>query len=156
MRTGLTSRIGRRVVAPALGIIFLFPTGARAQALEYSLTSATLKMVGVLAVVLAVLFGLVFLLKKLSPMFGRRAAAGQEMELLAQYPLGPKKVLAVVRIGERVLLLGVTDTNINLLTEIQDPDLVRRLINKETGPIQQGFGRMLKRAGKGLKEGTDR
>lgn len=155
MRMGLTSRTGRCVVASVLGITILFPAKAWAQALEYSLTSATLKMVGVLAVVLAVFLGLVFILKKISPLFGRGAVFGREIELLTQYPLGSKKVLTVVRVGEKLLLLGVTEKNINLLTEIKDPDQIRRLINKESGPAQ-GFGRILKKAGKKLKEGADR
>ncbi len=135
----------------AVGLAVLFPAPAMAQALEYSLTSATLKMVGVLALVLALLLGLVFLLKKVSPLFGRRAAVGREMDLLAQYPLGPKRFLAVVRVGEQLLLLGVTEANVNLLTEIKDPDVVRRLLDGEAGS-GQGFKTLLKKAGQGLKK----
>jgi flagellar protein FliO/FliZ len=145
-------RIGPGVAALALGAVLLVPAPARAQALEYSFTSAALKMAGVLALVLGVLLGLVYLLKKISPRFNRGAVAGQEMDLVAQYPLGPKKTLAVVRVGERFLLLGVTEENINLLTEIDDPALMERLTREDKTPIR-GFGDILDKV-KGRKEGA--
>ncbi len=153
MRTRLFSSGGSLILSLAMGAVILYPGRAWAQAMEYSLTSAALKMAGVLALVLAVLLGLVYLLKKFSPKFGRGALAGREMDLLAQYRLGPKKTLAVVRVGKRLLLLGVTEASINLLTEIEDEEMIQRLSRGETGAVQ-GFGRILKRA-KGGDEGAD-
>lgn len=139
--------------ALALAALLLLPEPVRAQtqAVEFNLTSATLKMVGVLALVLAVLLGLAYLLKKFSPRFGRGGVVGREMDLVAQYPLGPKKILAVVRVGQRLLLLGVTEASINLLTEIDDPELIARLQTPGPGSVQ-GFKSLLKKAGQGLKE----
>ena len=137
-------RSGRGAAWAVLGAVL-------AQAAEFNLTSATLKMVGVLALVLAVLLGLVYLLKKVSPRFGRSGVVGREMDLVAQYPLGPKKTLAVVRVGQRLLLLGVTEASINLLTEIDDPDLISRLRGPEAVSAQ-GFRKLLKKAGQGLRE----
>jgi len=67
------------------------------------------------------------------------------MRLLGQYPLGPKRILALVKVGSRTLLLGVTEANINLLTEVQDQDLIARLEGPKEGNGAK-FGRLLRRA----------
>ena len=156
MSAACLGRFLRRGAAAALCAALLRPGPAWAQAAaEYSLTSAAIKMVGVLVLVLGLLMGLLYLMRKLSPRLSRRTAAGREMDLLAQYPLGPKKILAVVRVGGQLLLLGVTETNINLLTEITDPEIKDRLIRQEAEP-GQGFGSILKKAGQRFKEGPEK
>lgn len=48
--------------------------------------------------------------------------AGEGLELLAQLPLGRDQRLAVVRAGERCLLLGVTAAGITLLAELTEEE----------------------------------
>ena len=53
-------------------------------------------------------------LQTLQPARGPRA-----MEVVAQLPLGPRERIAAVRVGNRILVLGVTAQQINLLTELE-------------------------------------
>jgi flagellar protein FliO/FliZ len=46
---------------------------------------------------------------------------------LGRLPLGPRKWLALVEVGGKVLLLGVADQAIALLTTLDDPKQVERL-----------------------------
>jgi len=122
------------------------PQTAWAEGFNYSLTSAAFKMVGVLALVLSLLIGLVYLLRRFSPSAGRLGWVSQDMTLLGQYPLGPKKLLAMVKVGDEVLLLGVTEASINLLTRIEDPELLERLkTSRAASP--SSFAQVLKRLG---------
>lgn len=70
-------------------------------------------------------------------------AIGQEViTVLSVVPLGQNKFLQVVDIAGRVYVLGVSDNNINLITEIKDKDdidRIRLLSSKSTPPKQGGF-----------------
>ncbi|MDK2921809.1 MAG: flagellar protein FliO/FliZ [Desulfonauticus sp.] len=77
-----------------------------------------LKMAGALFFLLALIFLGFYLLKK----FGYKGLSRRntkELEILSQMGLGPKKSLLVVRFLNKKLLLGVTETQVNLLSEVE-------------------------------------
>ncbi|OIP38534.1 hypothetical protein AUJ95_06665 [Candidatus Desantisbacteria bacterium CG2_30_40_21] len=43
---------------------------------------------------------------------------------LASHPLSPNKYIQIVEIGNKLIILGITDSNINLLCEITDTDTI--------------------------------
>lgn len=47
----------------------------------------------------------------------QRALHGIEVEVLARQPLAQRSSLAVVQVGDRALVLGVTESRVELLTE---------------------------------------
>ncbi len=68
-------------------------------------------------------------------------AIGQEViTILSVVPLGQNKFLQVVDIAGRVYVLGVSDNNINLITEIKDKDDIDRirLLSSKSTPVKQG------------------
>ncbi|HEY1102026.1 MAG TPA: flagellar biosynthetic protein FliO [Burkholderiaceae bacterium] len=48
-----------------------------------------------------------------------RKADGWRMETLAQLPFGPRERLVLVRVADRLLVLGVTSQHISLLRELE-------------------------------------
>nr|WP_246264543.1 flagellar biosynthetic protein FliO [Aromatoleum toluvorans] len=64
-----------------------------------------------LAVVLGLLLGCLWLIKKLSAPHG--AAAG--LKVLGAVPVGPRERVVLVEVGGQVLVLGVTPTNVRTL-----------------------------------------
>jgi flagellar protein FliO/FliZ len=46
-----------------------------------------------------------------------RAIGGVDVDVLARVPLAPKSALAVVRLGDQALVLGVTESRVALLTQ---------------------------------------
>ena len=71
----------------------------------------------------------------------RLAARGGQVYL--QLPLGPNRSVCVVELFGRVFVLGVTDTNIRLITEIDDPETVEEIRTSaplEGGVFQEQFG----------------
>ena len=71
----------------------------------------------------------------------RLAARGGQVYL--QLPLGPNRSVCVVELFGHVFVLGVTDANIHLITEIDDPETVeeiRTATPSEGGVFQEQFG----------------
>ena len=71
----------------------------------------------------------------------RLAARGGQIYL--QLPLGPNRSLCVVELFGRVFVLGVTDANIHLITEIDDSETleeIRAAGPAEGGVFQEQFG----------------
>lgn len=62
----------------------------------------------------------------LSGHFQKQANAGGG-RLMEHLPLGPNKSVCIVELAGRVLMLGVTDHQISLLGEIDDPEEIDRL-----------------------------
>ena len=71
----------------------------------------------------------------------RLAARGGQVYL--QLPLGPNRSVCVVELFGRVFVLGVTDANVRLITEIDDPEImdeIRKSTPMEDGVFREQFG----------------
>jgi len=71
----------------------------------------------------------------------RLAERGGQVYL--QLPLGPNRSVCVVELFGRVFVLGVTDANIHLITEIDDPETVEEIRSAAPsggGVFQEQFG----------------
>ena len=83
-----------------------------------------------LVVAVVVVIGLLLLIAKLTRRVGIRAdgSAGPAIRMISRQPLGRNASIAVVRAGDRTLVLGVTDHSVTLLSdqnsaEFPDQDL---------------------------------
>ncbi len=123
----------RRLATHALAVAAaLLPAAARAQQTAQSLpgddlTAALVKTVAGLALVLAVMLGLYWLLRRLGPGITGGAVGGSTLRLVGRLGLGQRKYLALVAVADRVLVLGVGPDGIRLLTTLDDPDQVAAL-----------------------------
>ena len=137
-------KTGTLIAAVALGAV-LIPELALAQEMDYGLTAAAVRMVGVLALILVLLIGGFYLVRRLMPAGMRSKLAGRGIKVLSQHALGPKRTLTVVEVCGQTLLLGVTDQNISFLTKIDDTSMIEA--DREGGSGRGlGFGQALKRA----------
>ncbi|GAB1410855.1 hypothetical protein MASR1M90_20090 [Desulfovibrionales bacterium] len=84
---------------------------------EVGLGLATVKMVGSLLLIVGLIFLLLYLLKRygLAARWQGRAAGLFHVE--ERLVLGPRKYVLAVRFLNKILVLGVTDSSINLITE---------------------------------------
>jgi flagellar protein FliO/FliZ len=76
-------------------------------------------MILMLALVLGLIYLTVWVMRKVSPQTLRVAQSGA-IKILAMNYLGPKKTLFLVEVVDRVLLIGMTENNINTLAEFAD------------------------------------
>jgi flagellar protein FliO/FliZ len=78
-----------------------------------------IRMVISLAVVLCLLFVVARFARR-----GRPRGGGPEMAVISRCTVGSKASVAVVRLGERMLVVGVTEQSVTLLSERPVSDLV--------------------------------
>jgi flagellar protein FliO/FliZ len=92
---------------------------------------STLAYVFSLLVTFALVLGLAYFTSRfLGQKMGNLTAAGDNRVVL-NLPLGPKRAVYVVEIAGKVMVLGVTDHNVNLLHEITDPEQLEKLKNAQ-------------------------
>ena len=85
------------------------------------------RMVAALALVLGLILALRWLLRRLGGGRGSPGASG-EVELLSRTPLSARHSVLLVRVGKRVLVVGVGGDNLRTLTEIEEPEQVSQLL----------------------------
>jgi flagellar protein FliO/FliZ len=81
-------------------------------------------MVVVLALVLAAIYGVYRLMKRLSR---PKATDDKAVRVLASTSLGPGKALHVIGLGSKAYLIGATDASITLVAEVDDKDFIDAL-----------------------------
>ncbi|MFP4324390.1 MAG: flagellar biosynthetic protein FliO [Desulfonatronovibrio sp.] len=87
-----------------------------------SMGLAGVKMASALFILLGLLFLGFYLLKRYGHKAGFGPGANNRLKLMGMLNIGPKKSIVVVRFLNKDLVLGVTDSQINLLTETQVND----------------------------------
>lgn len=109
------------------------------------LTLATIKMVVSLVLVLGLLWGLYLLTRK--KMAARQnSGRGGMIQVLESRYLGVKKSIAMVQVPGAVLVVGVSADKINLLSRIEDPEVLSALDAKRTQKTQPNFMSFFQRA----------
>jgi flagellar protein FliO/FliZ len=107
-----------------------------------------LKTLAVLAAVLALIFGLAYLLRRLKQSGALGNAASEGWRVLSVKHLGPRRQIFLIEVGTRLLLVGVTDRSITPLTEITDVaecQALRDSMTRRQRPVP-GFADFLRRA----------
>ena len=104
---------------PALSLLLAVPSAIAADS-PTPLASTIGQMVLGLGLVLALLFGALLLIKKLSL---PRGAAASSLRVLAAAAVGPREPVVLVEIGETLLVLGVAPGQVNALHSMNKADL---------------------------------
>ncbi len=108
-------------------VLFSDPEEAGKESL--GILPSSLKMLSMLALVLGLMFLLFYGFKKFvlkGTAFGRY---DRWVRVLGTSFLGPKKSIALVEVAGEVLVLGIANDNISLLSRIDDEDKIERLIS---------------------------
>lgn len=92
-----------------------------------------MKMVMGLGIVLVLLFFFMRFVRKSG--LGPRERAPW-LRLIATQPIGPRKQISIVEVSGEVLILGVTETQVNLLHKIDDPTRMARILADERHSIR--------------------
>ncbi len=95
-----------------------------------------IKIIIVLAVVILIIYGLSLILKR---SLGIKGAIHENADIIINQSLGQGKWIQVIRICGKYLVLGITNENVNLLTEIKDKNEIERFeVVKNEKKVQSG------------------
>ncbi|HOJ36889.1 MAG TPA: flagellar biosynthetic protein FliO [Ignavibacteriales bacterium] len=72
---------------------------------------------------IGILGATLYLIKKFNIKINNKLNPEFKVRILYTFPIMQKKFLAIVQVDEKVFLLGVTDYNINLISEL-DPNIL--------------------------------
>jgi len=103
-------------------------SGDKKQSEPAGLISSSLKMIMTLSLVLGLIFLLFFGFKKYvlkNTVFG----GGKLIQVVSTNYLAPKKNITLVEVAGEILVLGVSDQNISLLTSIREPERIEEIKN---------------------------
>ncbi len=89
-------------------------------------TSALTTVAGSLGAVLALFLVIVWCSRRFSPA-GASALPKEAVELLGRAPLSPRQQMQLVRVGNKLLLVAISGTDTQTLTEITEPTEVEHL-----------------------------
>ncbi|GBD94262.1 putative bifunctional flagellar biosynthesis protein FliO/FliP [bacterium BMS3Abin05] len=99
-----------------------------------SLTGQFLKLFFMFGLVVMLIYGTIWFLNKF--IYRRGGNSSQSyVEVIGTTLLSPKKFIYIVKVLDRVLVLGVTDSQISNLTEFTDPSIAETL--KKSVPQNQ-------------------
>ncbi len=82
-----------------------------------------LKMLLSLGAVLALMFGLVYVLKRFVLPGGVPAGLSVPIHVLGRKSLQPKKSVVVLKVADKILVVGISEQGMQMLTELADEDL---------------------------------
>lgn len=102
-----------------------------------SLGAMFIKMIGSLSIVLGLVLITAWAGKKYFGKLAPSVGAGQAVRVLASGPIGVKQRVMVVDVGGEVLILGVSDDNITMLSNVHDTetaDRFRRMAGAGSAP----------------------
>jgi len=96
---------------------------------EVSIWGSALRMVSMLALVVGLMFLLVYGFKKWVMKQGVFGGGDKPIRVISTGFLGPKKSIALVEVAGKVLVLGVANDQISLLSSLEEGEELDRLLN---------------------------
>jgi flagellar protein FliO/FliZ len=91
------------------------------------LYTSAIKTFSALALILAVILICFYLVKRFWPRGAGLLNTDRLISVITTSPIAPKKMISVVEVGDEILVLGLTDSHITMLTKITEEHAIHRL-----------------------------
>lgn len=101
-----------------------------------------IKLAVAVVVIVAMIYVTMLLLRKISLGRGGLMGTKSSLELLERSYFAPKKFVCLMRVGKKVLLIGVSDNAINLVADVSDqtfPALEKRKAKEKITGFKEHF-----------------
>jgi flagellar biosynthetic protein FliO len=124
--------------------------GSQIMAPDTSMIIPLIKLIGVLMLVVACIYGFIYVLKK---MMGQKFSSNKKdnlIEVLETSYIAQKKSISLVRFVDRSVLVGVYDTGITVLAELNQDETTKIMADYAVSKPVSGFKNILKDARKSI------
>jgi flagellar biosynthetic protein FliO len=102
------------------------------QANQANITMVILRIIGSLVLIVALIFGLVWSMRRMG-VAGSSRAGGGAMDILETLPCGPNRLIMLVRVMDSVLVLAQTQQQITLLDKVVGEKAVELIASTKGG-----------------------
>jgi flagellar protein FliO/FliZ len=102
-----------------------------------------IKMLLPLLIIIAMLYGLLMVVRKYSFSLSKGKTSGINIKIIGTQMLLPKKFISVVRVKDKMLVLGVSEASITLLKEIDAEE--DEMLDNEDDLHNSSFTDMIKK-----------
>ena len=121
------------------------PLADAATLAQPDLYSSAIKTFSVLALMLAVILVCFYVVKRFWPKGSGLLNADRLIRVITTSPIAHKKMISVVEVGEEILVLGLTDSHITMLTKVTDEQIIHRLkAGREKRSVNSPFYKQVK------------
>jgi flagellar biosynthetic protein FliO len=108
-----------------------------------------LQLAGALLLIIIIIYASVWLMKRYT--IGKSAAGGELIKVVDRRYLTPKQTIYVVKVGEKHILIGATESGINKLCDVEiAPPPAPSLGGATQGTVNSRFSQFLKQAKESL------
>ena len=97
----------------------------------------------ILAIMMGVMYGLLYLVKKYFYSFEKKGGADSRISIISTQAILPKKYVSVIKFNGSVYLLGVSDQSVNLIDKI-DSDYLESQDEETNNTEKPNFLKLLK------------
>jgi len=104
-----------------------------------SLAGIIFKLIVSMVLIVGLIYLSMYLIKKVNSRAAGGGIAGDTIKIIGRTFISPKQSLYLVKIGQRYTVLGATESNINLITELSDQE-ARDFDNRESKPAAISAG----------------
>ncbi len=91
----------------------------------------------VLAILTAIMYGLLYLMKKYLYKYDSSNTGGIKIKVLGLHAILPKKYICVVRVHDKNYILGVSENSINVIDELENIQII------EQKPVENKMGNFI-------------
>ncbi len=126
--------------------------------MDDGMVAAMGKMAAALVIVVLAIYGAVWGLKRLNGGRRRRHSGQQLLEVIETAYLAPKKTVALLRVADKAIVVGITEGQMSVLTEL-DSDQTALALADQPNPDSEagkGFDRMFTTAANRLRRFASR
>jgi flagellar biogenesis protein FliO len=114
--------------------------------------SMAVKVVGSVLLLIGILYGGMYAMRVLSGRTGRGGFSCEAISVLHKTHIAPKKAIYVLKVGEKAMVVGVTDSQINHLSDLSEEELGSLKAPEKPGPKGRSFKQHLMGLALGGKE----
>lgn len=95
--------------------------------MDISLVSSFLKMIFALAIVLGLLIGVMYFVKKFMQQTGPASDNSALINVISSRYLGPKNRIVLVEVIDKILVVGISNQQMTTLAVIEDPQSIAKI-----------------------------
>ncbi|MFH1374808.1 MAG: flagellar biosynthetic protein FliO [bacterium] len=127
-------------------------TNQMAEEFSSSALPSLMRMAGALLVVVICIYAGLYLMKRLVMKRSSSTGRGRLLQVIETTGVAPKKTLSLIRVADKAVLIGMTDSHMSVLTELDAEQTAQIMAAPDTCQETDNFARLLKSVSRRFRE----